>query len=59
MTGFVGIWYSKKQLKIGGCDVKSVNIADSFIGHMLSNPTFQTVFNIEETGIDVHFFTAR
>lgn len=42
MAGFVGMWYSKEQ----------IHIADSFIGYLLSNPTFQTVFNIEERGID-------
>lgn len=55
MSVFVGIWYSKKQIHTEGCCAKNVNIADSFIGYMLSNPTFETVFNIEETGIDVVF----
>lgn len=59
MSVFVGISYSKKQIYIEGYCVKKFNIADSFIGYMLSNPTFETVFNIEETGIDVYFFTAQ
>lgn len=59
MTGFVGTWYLKRQIRLKGCYVENVNIADSFIGCMLSNPAFQTVFNTEETGIDVWFFAPQ
>lgn len=47
---------SKKEKKKGGHDVRNVNIADSVKGYILSNPTFQTAFNTEETSFDVYFF---
>lgn len=49
----------KSKKKIGGHDVKNVSIADSIIGYILSNPTFQTAFNIEEMSFDVYFFPAQ
>lgn len=46
----------QKRKKKGGHDVRNVNIADSVKGYILSNPTFQTAFNTEETSFDVYFF---
>ena len=48
---------NEKQKKIGGQYVKNVNIAASIIGYILSNPTLQTAFNIEETSFDLWFFS--
>lgn len=50
---------NEKQKKKDGHYVKNVNIANNIIGYLLSNPIFQTVFNIEEISFDVYFFPAQ